>query len=44
MPDISDLVHFAAGAFSKSEIVQMEADIIDLLDFDLIMETSFKFF
>lgn len=43
IPDLDDLVYFAAKAFSKSDIIKMEADIIETLDFDLIMTTSYKF-
>lgn len=44
VPELDDLVHFAAKAFSKEQIIKMEADIIDCLDFNLIMETSYRFF
>ena len=44
VPELDDLVHFSAKAFTKDQIVKMEADIICTLDFNLIMETSFRFF
>lgn len=44
VPELNDLVHFSAKAFSKDQIIKMEADIIEALDFNLIMETSFRFF
>lgn len=44
VPEVDDLVHFSAKAFSKEEIIEMEADIIKTLDFDLIFDTSYKFF
>jgi hypothetical protein len=37
-------VHLAAKAFTKSDIIKMEADIIEALDFELIMTTSYSFF
>lgn len=44
VPDLQDLVHFSARAFSREQIVKMEADIIEALDFNLIMETVYRFF
>ncbi len=44
VPELDDLVHFSAKAFTKDQIIKMEADIICALDFNLIMETSFRFF
>ena len=44
VPQIDDLVHFSAKSFTKDQIIKMEADIIEVLDFNLIFETSFKFF
>ena len=37
-------MHFAAKAFNKHQLIQMEADIIETLEFNLIMDTSFRFF
>ena len=34
----------SAKAFTKEEILDMEADIIKQLDFDLIIDSAFKFF
>lgn len=44
VPDLEDLVHFSAKAFTREQIVKMEAEIIEALDFNLIMETSWRFF
>lgn len=44
VPELDDLVHFAARAFSKQDIIKMEAEIIQELSFDLITITSFRFF
>lgn len=44
IPELEDLVHFAAKKFTKSDIIKMEADIIETLHFDLIMTTSYRFF
>ena len=44
VPELDDLVHFAAKTFTKQEIIKMEAEIIQELNFDLITITSFRFF
>ena len=44
VPEVADLVHFSANAFTKGQIIEMEAEIIELLNFDLVMDTSFTFF
>lgn len=44
IPEIDDLVHFSAKAFTKQELIKMEADILETLEFDLIMTTSYRFF
>lgn len=44
VPEIQDLVHYSANAFTRQEVIKMEADIIETLGFDLIMGTSFRFF
>ena len=44
VPELDDLVHFAAKAFTKQDIIRMEAEIIQALNFDLIMMNSFRFF
>ena len=37
-------MHLSAKAFTKEEILEMEADIIKELDFDLIVDSAYKFF
>ena len=44
VPEVEDLVHYSARAFSRKDIIRMEADIIETLNFDLIMGTSYRFF
>ena len=44
VPEVDDLVHYAARAFTKQDVIRMEADIIETLNFDLIMGTSYRFF
>ena len=44
VPELDDLVHFAARTFTKQEIIKMEAEIIQELNFDLVTITSFRFF
>lgn len=44
VPEIRDLVHLSAKAFTKEQILEMEADIIKQLDFDLIVDSTYKFF
>ena len=44
VPELDDLVHYSAKAFSRQEIIRAEAEIIETLKFDLIMNTSFRFF
>lgn len=44
VPELDDLVHFAAKAFTKQEVIRMEAELIEVLEFNLIMTTSYRFF
>jgi hypothetical protein len=44
VPELRDLVHLSAKAFTKEEILDMEADIIKELDFNLIIDSAYKFF
>lgn len=37
-------MHFSAKAFTKQEVIKMEADLIEVLEFNLIMVTSYRFF
>lgn len=43
VPDLTDLVNLSAKAFSKQELLKMEADIVKTLDFNLVFNTSYKF-
>jgi hypothetical protein len=44
VPEVQDLVRFAGRSFTKNELIEKEAKIIEALDFDLITITSFRFF
>lgn len=44
VPEVEDLVHYSARAFTKKDVIKMEADIIEVLGFDLIMGTTYRFF
>jgi hypothetical protein len=44
VPELDDLVHYAARAFTKRDLLEAEADIINKLSFDLIPIISFRFF
>ena len=43
VPEIKELVHLSANAFTKSDLLRLEADILLTLDFNLIMNNTFKF-
>lgn len=43
VPEIKELVHLSANAFTKNDVLRLEADIIQTLDFNLIMNNTLKF-
>jgi cyclin B len=44
VPESNELVSLSAKAFTKSELLKMEADIVKALDFNLIFNTPYHFF
>lgn len=44
MPESTELVSISSGTFSKKDILTLEADILSVLDFELVYNTSFHFF
>jgi len=44
VPQVKQLVSCCAGQYTITEILQMEADIIKQLNFELIINSSYKFF
>lgn len=43
VPELSDVVDLCAKAFTKNDFLQMESQVLKALEFNLIVETSFKF-
>lgn len=43
VPELQDLVSLCAKAFTKEDFQEMEATILKALDFDLIVDSMFKF-
>ena len=43
VPEAAELVSLSAKAFSKGELLRMEADIIKALDFQLVFNTPYHF-
>lgn len=43
VPEVKELVHLSANAFTKSDVLRLEADILQALDFNLIMNNTLKF-
>jgi hypothetical protein len=43
VPEVKELVHLSANAFTKSDVLRLEADILQTLDFNLIMNNTLKF-
>jgi len=44
VPQVKQLVSCCAGQYTAPQILQMEADIIKQLNFELISNSSYKFF
>lgn len=42
-PVSADLVHMSDGAFDKEQLIRMEEDICDKLDYEFTMKTCFQF-
>ena len=44
LPKIEDFIYITDNAYSKEDVINMENDILDLLNFDLIYPSSIKFY
>lgn len=44
MPQISDLVGLCARAFTREEFLEMEANILKVLEFALVVDTGYRFY
>ena len=44
MKNINDFVEITARAFNKEQILEMESELIDLVDFNLDLPLSIDFF
>lgn len=43
VPEAKELVHLSANAFTKKDLLRLQAEIIKELDFNLIMNNTMKF-
>lgn len=43
-PKVKDFVYICANAYTRSDVLEMEARILTLMDFDLVFPTSVQFF
>ena len=43
VPDLADLVYIADGAYDKGEIIKMEKEILDVIEYDITCGSSLKF-
>jgi hypothetical protein len=44
VPEVNDLVNLCAKAFNKKDFLEMEATVLKALDFDLIVDSMYKFY
>lgn len=43
VPELADFVNLCAKAFSKEDFTEMEAQVLKVLDFELIVDSSLRF-
>ena len=43
-PKVKDFVYICANAYTRGEVLDMEAEVLTLMDFDLVFPTSVQFF